>query len=131
MATHQKKHKNKGNIKKEIIFANDTESYGLVTSVHGGSPARFNIEIILTRKIIIASASGKLKYKKQIIRVGDIVLVDDGNQIQLKYSEEEIKILNKMKKLVSYKQKTEDSGVDFEDDTNEPDKDDEIDISAI
>ena len=128
MATHQKKHnKNKGNVKKEITFANDTESYGLVTSVQGGSPARFN----LTRKIIIASASGKLKFKKQIIRVGDIVLVDDGNQIQLKYSEEEIKILNKMKKLASYKQKTEDSGVDFEDDTNEPDKDDEIDISAI
>ena len=132
--THQNNKNKKKGIKKETKYANlsQGEKYGLVKAAQGGYPAAFKIELIATNDSVIATTSGKLKFHKQIIRVGDYVMIDDGNQIQFKYSESEVIELERsglLKRPV--KQAIEDCGVVFENDLDQTDEDKEIDIGLI
>ena len=118
MATHQKKHPKKNNIK-PFVTAEEGSTYGTIKSNKGD--ARFDVEIIRTGKLIIAKARGSLIKGpgKQRLQIGDTILIQEGeiSYILTKYSDEEVKKLTKMGELVSFKPKVAgDTHIIFEDD---------------
>lgn len=133
--THMKKHVKNIN-KHEFITANSSEGemYAIIKKPLGD--ARFEVEILRTGKIVIAKLRGALIKgpKKQRIEVTNIVLLDNGSSdmyyIMLKYSDEEVKKLNKMGELISFKPKTtdvENTAFFFEGDVHD-DNDDRVKI---
>ena len=138
-ATHKKSHEKSGN-KRELVIADFDQKEIYVKLLFSCGDSRFKGENIRTGQQIVSKARTSLSKGKNKARlqVGDIVLVQEGcdgfaSYILIKYTDEEVKKLTKMKELVSYKPKTEDSsGILFE---NQEDINDEIteeiDISAI
>ena len=137
-ATHSKNHEKSS--KREFVTADSdqNEVYAIIKAAKGD--ARFDVEIIRTGQQIVAKARTSLSKGKNKARlqIGDTVLIQEGDDgfasyILIKYTDDEIKKLNKMKELVSYKPKTEEtSGILFEDQEEIDDEiTEEIDISAI
>jgi translation initiation factor IF-1 len=138
-ATHSKNHEKNSN-KRDFVTADPEQDEVYATIKAAKGDARFDVEIVRTGQQIVAKARTSLSKGKNKARlqIGDIVLIQEGRDgfasyILIKYTDDEIRKLNKMKELVSYKPKTEESSsVIFE---NEEEIDDEIaeeiDISAI
>ena len=109
--THTKKHTKNIN-KHEFITADPSEGELYANIKKALGDGRFEIEFLKTGKIVIAKLRGALIKgpRKQRVEVTNIVLIDNGSlgmyYIMLKYSDEEVKKLNKMGELVSFKQKT-------------------------
>ena len=141
-ATHVKREKSSDK-KREFVIADpdQDETYGIVKGIKGD--ARFDIEVVRTGQEIIAKARSTLSKgkNKARIQIGDTVLIQEARDgfasyILIKYTDDEIKKLTKMKELISFKTtSSEASTILFVDENNpiENDADDtnEIDISAI
>lgn len=137
-ATHSKNHEKSSKRELTVADPNEKEVYAKIKAAKGDG--RFDVEIIRTGQQIFAKARTSLSKGKNKARlqIGDTVLIQEGcdgfaSYILIKYTDDEIKKLNKMKELVSYKPKTDDSsGILFENEENVDDEiAEEIDISAI
>jgi len=119
MATHLKKH-NRSRKNEFTPATEENEEYATIVSARGDS--RFIAEIVRTGKQISVTAPGKLKKgpNKQRIKVGDTVLIQEGpvTYILAKYSDEEVRKLNKMGELITMKSTAVDAFIGFDDDVN-------------
>ena len=137
-ATHVKRDK-PSDKKRELVIA-DPEQDEIYVKIEGlKGDARFNGRDIKTGQEIVAKARSTLSKgkNKARIQIGDTVLVQEGKDgfasyILIKYTDDEIKKLTKMKELISFKTKSDEaSNIQFEDEGDNDTEDVEIDISAI
>jgi hypothetical protein len=137
-ATHIKRQK-PSDKKRELVVADpeQDEIYVLIEGIKGD--ARFNGKNIKTGQEIIAKARSTLSKgrNKARIQIGDTVLVQEGKDgfnsyILLKYTEDEINKLTKMKELISFKAKSDEaSNILFDNQEENGEEEVKIDISAI
>jgi len=119
--THQPKHKKNTSSNKELHYrdASEGEEYGTINCDKGG--ARFEVTLQANNQVVMAKARGSIIRgpKKQRLEKGDLVLLQrdptttttDKFYILIKYSQSDVKRLQKAGELTTIKDYDQDENV--------------------